>query len=94
MNDLSKCASSSSSSSSDPGQHALDFDPSMYIYNHLSSVFQGLSNTGLSLLNQMLLFDPSKRISAKEAMEHPYFQEKPYPKPKDMMPTFPSLHTG
>eukprot|EP00937_MAST-01D_sp_MAST-1D-sp2_P004337 g4337.t1 len=30
---------------------------------------------GLDLLQKMLHFDPSKRISAKAAMEHPYFNE-------------------
>lgn len=27
----------------------------------------------------MLEYDPSKRITAREALEHPYFQEQPFP---------------
>ena len=29
---------------------------------------------GLDLLNQMLCYDPAGRISAADAMQHPYFQ--------------------
>lgn len=32
--------------------------------------------SGLSLLTQMLKFDPSKRISASAALSHQYFQEQ------------------
>jgi cell division cycle 2-like len=32
-----------------------------------------LSDTGLDLLQKMLCYDPSKRISAAEALEHPWF---------------------
>lgn len=31
---------------------------------------------------------------AREAIEHPYFREKPFPQESSMMPTFPSLHPG
>jgi serine/threonine protein kinase len=34
---------------------------------------------GLDLLERMLEYDPSKRITAAEALEHPYFKEEPYP---------------
>jgi len=30
---------------------------------------------GLELLRQMLIYQPSKRISAKEALKHPYFNQ-------------------
>lgn len=36
-----------------------------------------LSNNGLDLLYQLLEFDPAKRISAEDALKHPYFQELP-----------------
>ncbi|KAK1393476.1 cell division control protein 2-like [Heracleum sosnowskyi] len=39
----------------------------------LSSAVPHLDESGLDLLNKMLRYEPSKRISAKEAMEHPYF---------------------
>ena len=34
--------------------------------------------------------NPSSRPSADEILEHQYFAEDPRPKPKEMMPTFPS----
>jgi cell division cycle 2-like protein len=49
-----------------------------------------LSKTGLDLLNQMLEYDPKLRITAEEALQHPYFKESPLPKNKLMMPTFPA----
>jgi len=37
----------------------------------------------------MLTFDPKRRITAREALKHPYFSERPLPKSPSMMPTFP-----
>ena len=36
-----------------------------------------LSNNGMDLLLRLLEFDPVKRISAEEALDHPYFKERP-----------------
>lgn len=62
----------------------------VYIYNNLSQQFPQLSANGIDLLSRMLTFDPSKRITAAKALDHPYFSEPPLP--ASMMPTFPSLH--
>lgn len=32
-------------------------------------------------VQQMLVYDPSRRITAEEALQHPYFQETPRPGP-------------
>ena len=48
---------------------------------------------GINLLSNLLLYDPFKRLSAKNAMQHSYFYEKPLPKDERLMPTFPTLHT-
>jgi len=34
-----------------------------------------LDPRGLDLLQKTLVYEPSKRISAKEALRHPYFQD-------------------
>jgi serine/threonine protein kinase len=41
----------------------------------LSAVVSGLDAQGIDLLSQMLRFEPSQRISAKRALEHPYFDD-------------------
>ncbi|GAA0141701.1 non-receptor serine/threonine protein kinase [Lithospermum erythrorhizon] len=41
----------------------------------LSSAVPKLEEKGLHLLSEMLQYEPSKRISAKKAMEHPYFDD-------------------
>mmetsp|Transcript_15840 Transcript_15840/g.31001 ORF Transcript_15840/g.31001 Transcript_15840/m.31001 type:complete len:325 (+) Transcript_15840:101-1075(+) len=43
----------------------------------LASVLPKLDHKGLDLLEQMLIMDPLKRISAVEAMRHPYFSDLP-----------------
>ncbi|KAJ4776173.1 Cyclin-dependent kinase 2 [Rhynchospora pubera] len=49
-----------------------------------------LSDAGLDLLNKLLTYDPEERITAEEALRHPWFIELPLPKSKDFMPTFPA----
>ena len=41
------------------------------------SDYVGLPAEGLDLLEQMLVHDPNKRISAKEALKHPYLADVP-----------------
>jgi len=41
----------------------------------LQSVVPGVDANGLDLLSKMLLFPPGKRISSKETLLHPYFDE-------------------
>ncbi|CAI9090116.1 OLC1v1024811C3 [Oldenlandia corymbosa var. corymbosa] len=41
----------------------------------LKSAVPNLDDKGLHLLAEMLHYEPSKRISAKKAMEHPYFDD-------------------
>ncbi|XP_014259703.1 cyclin-dependent kinase 1 [Cimex lectularius] len=61
-----------------PGVSKLpDFNqtfPSWSNYN-LSSQVKNISIEGLDLLGEMLLYDPSARITAKEAVNHPYFDD-------------------
>ena len=43
----------------------------------LSKHVPGLDQEGLELLEQMLIHDPTKRISAKDALKHPFFKDVP-----------------
>ena len=50
----------------------LNFKP-----QSLASKVPTLCPEGLDLLDKMLQCDPSKRITAKMAMQHPYFKDVP-----------------
>jgi serine/threonine protein kinase len=43
--------------------------------NLLSSVVEGIDEDGLDLLQKMLVLEPKKRISAKEALKHSFFDD-------------------
>ncbi|GMF33002.1 unnamed protein product [Phytophthora lilii] len=52
----------------------------------LAEQFPMLSPAGVDLLTQMLQLDPKKRISARKALEHPFFSEEPKPaSPSDLI---------
>ncbi|KAI9106265.1 kinase-like domain-containing protein [Phlyctochytrium arcticum] len=63
-------------------------------YNNLRSRFSYLTENGLDLMSKLLTYDPEKRISAEDALRHPYFSEQPLPKDPSMFPTFPSKGAG
>ncbi|KAI0029611.1 Pkinase-domain-containing protein [Vararia minispora EC-137] len=56
--------------------------------------FPYLSMAGLDLLMSMLTYDPEQRISAENALQHPYFTESPLPKHPDLFSSFPSAAAG
>lgn len=41
----------------------------------LNTICPNLSAEGLNLLDAFLQYDPQKRITAKEALAHPYFSD-------------------
>eukprot|EP01017_Pseudomicrothorax_dubius_P005865 TRINITY_DN11586_c0_g1_i4.p1 TRINITY_DN11586_c0_g1~~TRINITY_DN11586_c0_g1_i4.p1 ORF type:complete len:147 (+),score=32.63 TRINITY_DN11586_c0_g1_i4:196-636(+) len=51
-----------------------------------------LSEQGMDLLKAMLTYNPEKRITATEALKHPWFKEAPLPQEQELMPTFPPLN--
>jgi len=64
----------------------------VYPAQPLKKVCRRLDNVGLELLGRMLQFDPSKRISAENAMKHPYFKDLKLAPPKKVAD--PSKHDG
>lgn len=68
--------------------------PVPHIRKHPAALqkFPKLSKTGLSLLNGLLTYDPDKRMTARQALKHPYFTELPLAMLPHNMPYFPSAH--
>lgn len=58
-----------------------------------SELFPGNDEDTLDLLQQMLRFDPNKRISASEALKHPFFSRGPVPTPPHELPQIPEKKT-
>lgn len=52
----------------------------------LRSIFTAASDDALDLLDRMLTFNPAKRISAKEALNHIYFKSAPHPTEPENLP--------
>jgi serine/threonine protein kinase len=54
-----------------------DYKPTFPIWKkmNLAEVVPGLDENGYDLLSQFLQYEPCKRISAKRALQHPYFSD-------------------
>ncbi|KAG2194654.1 hypothetical protein INT47_002338 [Mucor saturninus] len=74
--------------------HAKNIAPIYQPYSSLRSKFTTLTQAGLDLLSKLLTYDPAKRYTAEEALQHPYFDESPAPKDPSMFPTWPSKGSG
>ncbi|KIY72757.1 Pkinase-domain-containing protein [Cylindrobasidium torrendii FP15055 ss-10] len=81
-----------------PGYSDLPLAKSMNLPSPQPALFRQqfphLSANGLDLMISLLTYDPAARISAAEAMEHPYFKESPLPKHPDLFGSFPSAAAG
>lgn len=63
-------------------------------YNELKSKFRHvLGSEGFDLLERLLCYDPKRRITAEEAMNHKFFREHPLPQERKLMPTFLPTHS-
>jgi len=79
---------------------ARNLIPNNYMGNRLAEKLKGFSSSGqmpisdlgLDLLSKMLIYDPTKRIKASEALKHAWFSESPPAQEPDLMPTFPAMN--
>ncbi|KND00881.1 CMGC/CDK/CDK7 protein kinase [Spizellomyces punctatus DAOM BR117] len=71
-----------------PGMKELDgyFEFQQYPKPPLRSILTAASPDALNLLEQFLLFDPLKRITAEDALKHFYFRNLPRPTPPHKLP--------
>ncbi len=46
-----------------------------WLRDHGAALCSNLDDQGLDLLEMMLVYDPAGRISAKQARNHPYFED-------------------
>lgn len=51
-----------------------------------------LSPHALDLIDQLLKLDPKQRPTAAQALDHDWFWSRPYPTPRDELPTYRSTH--
>lgn len=56
--------------------------------------FQILTGSAFDLLRRLFAYDPDARITAADALRHPYFSEVPLPKDPALLPTYPSTNEG
>ncbi|KDQ12065.1 hypothetical protein BOTBODRAFT_34920 [Botryobasidium botryosum FD-172 SS1] len=81
-----------------PGYSALPLAQTITLpsqtHSTLRNKFPLVTHAGLDLLSKFFTYDPEQRISAEEALRHPYFSEAPLPKHPDLFGSFPSLAAG
>ncbi|CAJ0593571.1 unnamed protein product [Cylicocyclus nassatus] len=62
-------------------------------FNNVKVVFESASVTAIDLLNALFMYDPKKRISAADALAHPFFTERPLPCDPVLIPSLPPSYT-
>ncbi|KAH7464651.1 hypothetical protein PRIC1_005733 [Phytophthora ramorum] len=56
----------------------------------LASIFSAASEDALDLLAKLLKYNPAERITAADALKHPYFSNSPAPTPTEKLPSTPA----
>lgn len=71
-----------------PGLSKLpDYTPfKEYPRTPFTSLFSAATPDTLDFIEKLLLYDPCKRLSAQQALEHPYFSNLPRPTPSGELP--------
>jgi len=73
-----------------PGLKSLpvpsSFEFPIYPKTPWRNLFTAAANDALDLLEKMLTYNPNKRISAQDALLHPYFRNKPRPTEPSKLP--------
>ncbi|KIW09331.1 serine/threonine-protein kinase bur1 [Verruconis gallopava] len=59
---------------------------------NLRSVFRDIGDDAISLLQELLTLDWRRRINAHDALEHPYFKNRPFPAEPHEIPHFVDSH--
>ena len=72
-----------------PGMSSLPdyLQPSSFPKPPLKDLFKAASSSALDLLENMLRYDPLKRLDTREILGHKYFQELPRPTAPEKLPT-------
>lgn len=60
--------------------------PKVYPKPPIKQTFSAAPVNALDLLQKMLIFDPLKRITAYDALQHEYFKEDPIPTRPEHLP--------
>ncbi|CAK9780368.1 Pkinase-domain-containing protein [Cutaneotrichosporon oleaginosum] len=74
--------------------NAKKINPVGPTFSTLRQKFRHLTSNGHALMAALLCYDPERRISAAEAVDHAYFSEEPLPKPPEQFAAFPSVASG
>ena len=56
-------------------EYSADLPPYPAPVGGLASLVSGLDSEGVDLLGKMLQYDPARRITAQQALEHPFFYD-------------------
>ncbi|KAI9302201.1 kinase-like domain-containing protein [Cunninghamella echinulata] len=62
--------------------------------SNIRAKFPYLTEAGMDLMLKLLTYDPDQRITAEEALKHPYFSESPLPKDPSLFQSWPSKGSG
>ena len=63
-------------------------------FSKLRQIFKYSTENCIDLLQKMLTYDPKTRITAEQALQHPYFFESPAPAHPNTFGSFPSVAAG